>query len=131
METVIESLKFNGYVPVAFENMVIFSAFGKRYVIHSRGDDLILECIYYPSGRIDIKKLKSAQTVWIGGSYIGPTDDTHYPQVRFYYEFQERDKDYFSLRKSIPQMCEYMSNAIEKMMEEYNGYAKEIEIQDC
>lgn len=127
METVIESLRFNGYVPNAFENMVFFSAFGKRYVIHSRNDDLILECIYYPSGEIDTKKLKEAQIVWLGGSFIGPTDDTHYPQVRLFYEFQKWDRDLYSLRKSIPQMCEYMSNAIERMMDKYYGYAKEKE----
>ena len=68
----IDSLEYNGFIPNTYKNIVLFTAFGKRFAIHSQGDDLILECIYYPSGfrNIDIKKIKAAQKKYGLEKYI-------------------------------------------------------------
>lgn len=121
MIDVIAALRYNGFNATPQENKVVFHAFEHKYTIHIHDNVLTIEGLFYcsPGGPVNLKRLSASQKVWIGGCDFDYGADLFNFPVRFFYEFQDYEKDLYSLGRVIPQMVGNMNNAFNRMMEIY------------
>ena len=122
MIDVIAALRNNGFDADPLEKKVVFHAFGHRFTIHIHDDVLTQEGLFYCSSGepVNYKNLSSAcDKVWIGGYDFDYGADLFNFPVRFFYEFQDNEKDLYSLGRLIPQMAGNMKDAFNRMMEIY------------
>lgn len=128
MIDVIAVLRHNGFDATPQENKVVFHAFEHKYTIHIHDDVLTLEGLFHctPGEPVDLKKLSSASNkVWIGGYDFDYGADLFNFPVRLFYEFQDNEKDLYSLKRVIPQMVVNINNAFNHMMVIYKELSKD------
>ena len=128
MIDVIAALRYNGFDATPKENKVVFHAFEHKYTIHIHDDVLTLEGLFHctPGGPVNLKKLSIARNkVWIGGYDFDYGADLFNFPVRFFYEFQDYEKDLYSLGRVIPQMVGNMHDAFDHMMVIYKNMSKD------